>query len=595
MFYKLYYGFIKTSFINKIFTIIAFGILLVFSTAPLIGLDEAYRSFAEFSSIPDKENLTFGTAVVALALSLSGFFVFSLVIAIFLQWREQSASDIYNGKIIYGKSNHILILNTSDSIWYTLEGLNKRYSTKKKKNILIVIHNDDKSNENVVFVRNGLIRYKFYNLDIDIKVSDFYKVSTYLESNAQKASSTIVLSANNNALTPLQSDNFQLLITNMLCTINEYKNMLDKNLKRNTPHKAIAQYLDTPCFLPSSENIQDDKHNQSHFKYFNSPSFNRKLLSVSMIDSDYLQLFNKIIVDYIYKIVFVKAGEFDVINKRFPEVYYGFRKGILIGLTESEDEQIRVLINPFKNTISEDNYLIFLCKKEEDLGYESITQDKTISENRKLSKNMFQEMKKINLLVIGDAKPLGFIDDYLDDYSKAHKQYLEFDCEFENIVNKQSVLQEYDTVILNIPDDSIYRYFVMMINNGVDAHNLIVNINNEDIYWSLQKYGLSINQKLNIVFQKMYTGYLMEHFSYQEPYFDVYDELLSPRGSEFYFVNNIETYSQYSLDELKATFMEINSILVGFLLKNNDIKLLCDVEYEPSMIKKLIVISKGGI
>jgi len=135
----------------------------------------------------------------------------------------------------------------------------------------------------------------------------------------------------------------------------------------------------------------------------------------------------------------------------------------------------------------------------------------------------------------------------------------------------------------------------MMINNGVDAHNLIVNINNEDIYWSLQKYGLSINQKPNIVFQEMYTGYLMEHFSYQEPIYDVYDELLSPRGNEFYFINNIEGYAQNSLVDLKAAFLDMRSILVGFLMKDNDVKLVDDIDYDPSMIKKFIVISNGGI
>jgi len=93
----------------------------------------------------------------------------------------------------------------------------------------------------------------------------------------------------------------------------------------------------------------------------------------------------------------------------------------------------------------------------------------------------------------------------------------------------------------------------------------------------------------------MYTGYLLEHFSYQEPTYEVYDELLSPRGNEFYFLNNTQNFSVYSLTELKNIFLSIETLLVGFLMDDGEIKLTNEIEYEAMSVKKFIVISNGGI
>jgi len=595
--YKLYYSFVKTTFIYKILSIITFGIVIIFASAPFIGLDEAYRSFAEFSSIPEKDDLTIGKTIIALALSLSGFFIFSLVIAIFLQWREQSSADVNNGRIIYSKTKHILILNISDSIWYTLEGLNKRLEHgHKKTNVLILMHTDDQLDANLCYLRNGLSRYQFNHLNIDIKASDFYKVNTYLESNAHQANSTIILSANKYSANPLKSDNFQLLITNMLCSINEYRDMLDKNLNRNRPHKAIAQYQDSPGFIPSSNNIQCSKEEVSHFKYFNSQQFNRKLLSVAMIDSNYLQLFNKIFVEYKYKIIFSKPNMFNVCDMTFLEACGSFTNGSLIGCIKTVADHEEILINPTNERLNDDMQLIFLCKNIDELSFNKSSGFKAIkTESNGINNTIFQEMKKVNLLIIGDAKPLDFIDNYLDDYSIANKKHVSFNDDYSNTIISQILLKEYDTVILNIDDDCIYRYFLMMIDSGIDSQNVIVNINDEDVFWSLQRYGSSVNQKLNIVFQKMYTGYLLEHFSYQEPTYEVYDELLSPRGNEFYFLNNTQNFSVYSLTELKNIFLSIETLLVGFLMDDGEIKLTNEIEYEAMSVKKFIVISNGGI
>lgn len=595
--YKLYYSFVKTTFIYKILSVIIFGIIIILSSAPFIGLDEAYRSFAEFSSIPEKGDLTVGKTIIALALSLSGFFIFSLVIAIFLQWREQSSADVINGRIIYSKTKHILILNVSDSIWYTLEGLNKRQTHgDKKTNVLILLHTDDLLDANLDYLRKGLSRYQFNHLNIDIKASDFYKVSTYLESNAHKANSTIVLSSNKHSANSLKSDNFQLLITNMLCSINEYKDMLDHNLNRNRPHKAIAQYQDSPGFIPSSNNIQCSKEVVSHFKYFNSQQFNRKLLSVAMIDSNYLQLFNKIFVEYKYKIIFSKANKFNVRNMTFLNACGSFSNGSLIGCIKTVGDKEKILINPINEILSNDMQLIFLCKNIDEISFNKLSCFKnTTTDKKSINKTIFQEMKKINLLIIGNSKPLDFIDDYLDESSIANKKQVSFNNDYSNVIINPVELQEYDTVILNINDDYIYRYFLMMMNSGVNAQNVIVNINDEDVFWSLKKYGSSVNQKLNIVFQKMYTGYLLEHFSYQEPTYEVYDELLSPRGNEFYFLDNTQVYSDYSLDELKNTFLKIETLLVGFLMNNGEIKLINEINDELSSVTKFIVISNGDI
>ena len=96
-----------------------------------------------------------------------------------------------------------------------------------------------------------------------------------------------------------------------------------------------------------------------------------------------------------------------------------------------------------------------------------------------------------------------------------------------------------------------------------------------------------------MVYPKLYCGYLLEHFSYQQSSYKVYNELLSPECNEFYFIDNSNFYLNFSLLELKNAFFSINSILIGFLMNDNKVNLKLKSSIEISQVHKFIVIAKG--
>ncbi len=550
-------------------------VLLIFSLLFILGFgllyENHYHSFNLFMSptaiLDSSTAFEWSLGFVELII---GLFLGGALISIITSTLSQLITAVNNGFIRYKGKNHTIIINSNFKLSFILDELNIQAS-EQGKNVDIVIYlpyNDD-----IFSYSNNLATYS--NLIINVLAGDPLKWQTYDRLNINCASRIILLddeSVQNECIkisryiythTKFQNNKAQLTI--------DAEDGPDPKLVYN----AIFQGKSQKYNLIQGDDILEG------------------VMSRTLVDYDYFKIFSELLSFDGWEFHIVRACDYFDTDTMFGDAVLQFDRALLVGVVSDG----RVDMNPTGTGTgymidSQEDSLILIAKNSR--KYKRIKSKPNTKGAVKIAKPYVKDDKKI--CIVGDYEHLELskITEFLTPKSIADhtKIVCDDDIYSKEILWNTIILEDPDVIILDLEDDQEFvltMYLQDLYKDRPEFLQKIVNIIHDPDIASLL---IGDKQNKNIIISERLVAKYMTQIVFSRHFADIFSELTSPNGSEFYVLHRRKYPDIFDMDysELRANLMHSGMVYIGsFDSSDNFVFNL----HDTSQNDKIVVLCEG--
>lgn len=473
-----------------------------------------------------------------------GLFVGGALISIITSSLVNISKNVQDGYLFFKDNKHIVIIGSNNALGFILKNINQYYiDHDTQQDIVLFLPYMKDINQ----FREDLKHYS--NIDITILTGGAFKWNSYERININEAQKLLILNDES-----IDEKNHNIELTRYILV---NKNFTNKKLSFTiqtrfnssmTKIRGIYEYifrgLDNPHLLVNNEDII------------------KKFLNRSIVDNNYFTVFMKLLS--------FEGSEFHLLDVKtlfkkdisFLEACMRFEGGVIVGIKRD----YKTLLNPSKDkdTILKENDKIIAILKNS-LSY-NISSNKNPNDNVLSLRQPALKVKR-NITIVGDHIDVDEkdISHFLTDEHIAkvsHKNRDEYMSEhfWEEIKKRNS-----DLIILNLEDKCefiITMYLRNIYKDDKDFLSKIVNILHDPTTAKLLSGKDTTN---NIVLSEKIVGQYISLIMFNSFAVDIFDEITSAKGSEFYILNKKEYPNIFGFNyaELKNALIQNKMIYVG--------------------------------
>lgn len=560
--------------------VLLIGFVIVMISGLLTGsIKNSYLVFIDPSSLTSLGDnvfvLLFAFILMFLGLALTGF-----IISVLSSWLENVLRDIKSGRLDYKGNGHTIIINTNETIYKILEELNLLYKDNKNKHEVVLILNDI---ENIELLQFEIKNMHLENIDVHVRYGNVLSWERYLELSILKVHSIIILS-DTNIKDEFIRDNQNLRILNLLCSKPEFVAYLQDRKSKYIPVKSIIEFTYTNYFDKITENVS-----HSLFVAIAPKDVLSNILNLSVIDIDFFNIWSELLSFEGHELYFVDAKRHGLINSSYKEALLRQKNGLLIGLSRTEDEEFKILLNKQDEVIKEGDWLIMIAKTKYAISFS----ERPLKSEEKVLLQQPKETFVRNIVQVGEERVLsqnGLLEKG-SSYIKLVPNMRElFDAHyFDRWIYTQNISEKPDKIIINLQDEVMYRLAMNLkvIYSQKELEQFVFLVDDVLIADQLFNAGFTNTILSNILFAKY-----IAQVSNQLALHRVFAELFQKEGSEINFIETAQiphTLLQ-DIDKLKAQLIENNMVYLGVVHNDNQVEFEA---LESMNTKKIIVLSDG--
>lgn len=546
--------------------------------SPLLGdLSTSYRLFADPSSYANAKGplqLTVGLVQV-----LIGLVLFSFIISVMSAALTTLIDNIKSGSLPYLKKGHIIIVNYNVKLPLILDQLNIRAKDKGEFEDVILLFSDP---ELVKFFRTQFQNERWPNLDVFVRQGDVLSFKTFDRLSVFNASGIVILLPDNKQ-DDFESDNFNLKILTTLSNNHSFFQHLSERQINKRPLKCSIELSNNPDCAKIAKELTSTESG-SFFAVITPGDVIGSILSRAKVDVVYYKVFFEILSFDGSTVHFVDPKRFSPIGKltgkTFKELILSFDGGTLLGFSGVTHEgRFQINLCPFGEDLKATDWLLFLTTNVKDIKYNPVSISTEIQKNKHiLAPN---EVASKNICVIGDAWPLGNIDDFIDMSSLAALEEASFVFKnpsdyFEPKFLKKLHEGNFDNIIINLNDELGYRLTMLLISSNQKNQaflSKIVSILNDPV--TEQLLSRKVLRSNTVLSHKLSARYIAQ-IAFQKNLDLLFSELAYAEGAEFQLLEVGRHIPQDLLtdaDTIKALLTAHRMVYVGTVDMEQNINL----------------------
>lgn len=542
-----------------IFFASAFVIILL---APLIGdLPTSYRLFADPANYASAKGPV--QLVVGLVQVLIGLVLFSFIISVLSAALTTLIENIKSGSLPYLKRGHVLIVNYNVKLPLILDQLNIRAKDKGVFEDVVLLFSEPKL---VSYFRTTYNKERWPNLEVFVRQGDVLNFKTFNRLSVFNALG-IVLLLPEHIEDDFESDNFNLKILTTLSNNQPFFQHLSERQVSKSPLKCSIELSSNPDSTRIAKELTSTKLG-SFFTVITPGDVIGSILSRAKVDVVYYKVFFEILSFDGSTIQFVDPKSFSAYGKLegmlFEELLLNFKGGTLLGFSGVTAEgRFQINLSPFDQRLQKTDWMLFLTTNVKEIKYSPVNHEPLLLKKEGIV--VPNEVASKNICVIGDAWPLGNIDEFIDLPSLAalKEAFYVFDDPMDyfepNFLKK---LQEgnFDNIIINLDDEHGFRLTMLLI--STNQHNQaflskIVSILNDPV--TEQLLGRKVLRSNTVLSHKLSARYISQ-ISFQKNLDLLFSELAFAEGVEFQL---LEVGKHIPVD-LLTTSLEVRRILAAY-------------------------------
>ena len=542
-----------------IFIASAFVIVLL---APLIGdLSTSYRLFADPASYANAVGPV--QLVVGLIQVLIGLVLFSFIISVLSAALTTLIDNIKSGSLPYLKRGHVLIVNYNVKLPLILDQLNIRAKDKGAFEDVVLLFSESKL---VSYFRTTYNKERWPNLEVFVRQGDVLNFKTFKRLSVSNALG-IVLLLPDHIKDDFESDNFNLKILTTLSNNQSFFQHLSERQVSKSPLKCSIELSNNPDSSRIARELTSTPSG-SFFTVITPGDVIGSILSRAKVDVVYYKVFFEILSFDGSTIHFVNPKNFSTSGKLtgllFEELLLNFKGGTLLGYSGVTHEgRFQINLSPFEQVLQETDWLLFLTSNVKEIKYVPVNKDPMIFAKDAIV--VPNEVASKNICVIGDAWPLGNIDDFIDLPSLAalKEAFYVFDDPMDYF--KPEFLKKlhegnFDNIIINLDDEHGFRLTMLLISTNQNNQAFlakIVSILNDPV--TEQLLGRKVLRSNTVLSHKLSARYIAQ-ISFQKNLDLLFSELAFAEGVEFQLLE----VGKHIQPEMLTTSLEVRRLLAAF-------------------------------
>jgi hypothetical protein len=552
--------------------------LVIILLAPLIGdLSTSYRLFADPSSYANAKGPL--QLVVGLVQVLIGLVLFSFIISVLSAALTTLIDNIKSGSLPYVKKNHILIVNYNVKLPLILDQLNIRAMDKGRFEDVVLLFSEPKL---VSYFRTTYNKERWPNLEVFVRQGDLLNFKTFKRLSVFNALG-IVLLLPDHIEDDFDSDNFNLKILTTLSNNKPFFQHLSERQASKRPLKCSIELSSNPDSTRIAKELTSTALG-SFFTVITPGDVIGSILSRAKVDVVYYKVFFEILsfdgstIQFVDPKNFLSQGNLE--GMLFEELLLNFKGGTLLGFSGvTSAGRFQINLSPFGKPLQKTDWLLFLTTNVKEIKYSPIPQDPLL-----LIKNGIvipNEVASKNICVIGDAWPLGNIDDFIDLPSLAalKEAFFVFDDPMDYF--KPQFLKKlqdgnFDNIIINLDDEHGFRLTMLLISTNQNNQaflSKIVSILNDPV--TEQLLGRKVLRSNTVLSHKLSARYIAQ-ISFQKNLDLLFSELAFAEGVEFQLLEvgkHIPSERLTTSLELKKLLAEYKMVYLGTVDSEKNIDL----------------------
>jgi len=535
---------------------------VIFLLAPILGdLPTSYRLFADPANYANAVGPV--QLVVGLVQVLIGLVLFSFIISVLSAALTTLIDNIKSGSLPYVKKNHILIVNYNVKLPLILDQLNIRAKDKGRYEDVVLLFSEPKL---VSYFRNNYNKERWPNLEVFVRQGDLLNFKTFKRLSVFNALG-IVLLLPDHIEGDFDSDNFNLKILTTLSNHQPFFQFLSERQASKSPLKCSIELSSNPDSKRIAKELTTTSLG-SFFTVITPGDVIGSILSRAKVDVVYYKVFFEILSFDGSTIQFVDPKNFSSPDKLegmlFEELLLDFKGGTLIGYSGVTAEgRFQINLSPFGQPFQKTDWLLFLTTNVKEIKYFPVPHDPLLV--NKDSIVIPNEVASKNICVIGDAWPLGNIDEFIDLPSLAalKEAFYVFNDPmdyFEPSFLKKLKDGNFDNIIINLDDEHGFRLTMLLIStnqNNQPFLSKIVSILNDPV--TEQLLGRKVLRSNTVLSHKLSARYIAQ-ISFQKNLDLLFSELAFAEGVEFQLLE----VGKHIPAELLTTSLELRRLLAAY-------------------------------
>ena len=571
------------------------AIIIAFS--PFVGdLPLTYKIFADPSYYADAK----GPVPIAtgLILVLLGLVLFSFIISVLSAALIKLIENIKSGSLPYKGSGHTVFINYNIKLPLILDQVNLRAKDKGSVENVVLLFSD---NGVVNSFRSLLDKERWNNLDIFIRQGNVMAFKTFERLSISNALGIVILMPDKGG-DNFAADNFNLKVLTTLTNNHAFFQHLSDRQGSRHPVKCSIE-------LSNNKDSRDialelTSHGAGAlFAVITPGDVIGSILARAKVDVVYYKAFFEILAFDGSTIHFVDPKKLVIKGNLggllFEQLLFSFEGGTLLGFSGVNKEGgFEMSLCPFGKAVKETDWLLFLTKNIKELQYKPLSAVPDLVRNKEIIPPKEAASKKI--CVVGNAWPLGNIDDFMDVSSLASLEESQFVFEESSEYFKPTFLKslhegDYDNIIINLDDELGFRLNMLLVSkNRNDSRFMtkVVTILGDPV--TEQLLNTKVLKSNTVLSHKLAARYIAQ-ISFQKNLDRLFTELAFAEGVEFNLLevgNHIPADFLGDLNVLKRMLAAHKMVYIGTVDKEKNVYLEATTF---SNTKQILVLSFGEI
>lgn len=516
------------------------------------------------------------TLFFSFILMIVGLIITSFIISVLSASLDETFRDIRKGSLKFYGENHTLIVNYNRKVMKILQELNLLYKKSYNLHEVIILINNDKDIEKL---QTEIEKHHFDSLKIFVRFGNTFLWERYAELSINNIHSLIILS-DEDIKDSFIRDNNNLRIMNLLFSNEKFHNYLIQKKKDRKQVKAVVEFSDIHHFDSIVREATD-----SLFLALSPKNVLSSILNLSMINIDFYTTWSQLLSFDGHELYFIDPNQYDLLDSPYKDVLLRHERGVLIGISRFEDGEFKLLINEQDEIIKKDDWLIFIAEDIHSISFLKKAPEYNPTSTIEHPKEIFVK----NIAIIGNKRTIetnGFLDvkhsrtdslDFSDDelFNKSI---------YDNLLHPTSENAiEYDTVIINLDDEKIYRIAlylkVLYSDKCIERFVFIV----DDVLVSLHLKNAGFK---NTMLSHLLVSNYMAQVANQLALHKVFNILFVKEGPQINFID----YAEFSNSILEIEQLLIASDMVYLGVIKEDGSVIFEAESLVD-VKKIIVLS----
>ncbi|MAD42364.1 MAG: hypothetical protein CL623_08230 [Arcobacter sp.] len=487
---------------------------------------------------------------------LIGLFIGGALISIITELLTNISRDIKNGYYPYKGENHIVIINQNSKLEFILNEINYYYKDIEQLQDVLIFLPFENDIENF-----GQNLKEYSNINIVLIKGDLLNWNSYIKLNINRARKLLILEE--------KTDNTKYLnikISRYLLSNKHFDNQKLKFIIESENNKTLKMVY---------EEIFRDTKNK--YRIINHNNIVESFLNRSIIEPDYFKVYTNLLSFEDFEFYTLNFEDIFKEEITFRNASMQFIDGILIGIIRDNS----LILNPNKDLILLKNDKIITILKNK-LEYSiDIFEDNSI-QTSKISRPKLKTSRDICIMGNYDDIQEKQIIEFLTPESVENLERIVLDNNnyIEDNFWDRIVSQNYDMIILNMPDDDEFILTMYLRNRYQNNHGLlnsIVNIINDPVN---AKLLIDTKLKHNIILSEKLVGEYITQVIFNSNIVTIFDEITQSKGNEFYILdkNDYEPLFELEYVNLKLNLLENNMIYIGaivndkFMVNNKNVR-----------------------